>query len=65
MERGVLVLNLIPDIGLEIKSLILNDNLNTLLYINLADIGILPLFFALLCQITVYWIITIIFEYGY
>ena len=43
----ILALNLIPDIGIKIYSTILHKNLQTLIKINLTDLGISPYIFAL------------------
>jgi len=42
MYLFIIALNIIPDLGIEIYSVILPDNLKTLIKINLMDIGIFP-----------------------
>jgi len=42
MYLFIIALNIIPDLGIQIYSVILPDNLETLIKINFVDIGIFP-----------------------
>ena len=42
MYAIIIALNIIPDLGIQIYSVILPENLETIIKINLLDLGILP-----------------------
>ena len=58
----ILAFNLIPDLGIELYSMIISDNLKTLLKINNFDICLLPLLIGLTFTNSTPWIINATFE---